>query len=101
MTREVHPEHETHAAPDAAMALARRTDALLALTSDKLFLVSPSGRAFLMYQVQGHSWIMMGDPVGDPDEWPVLLWRLRERADRSRAGAVRPEVVEAFRRFLG
>lgn len=69
------------AAPDAAMVLARRTDALLALTGDKLFLVSPSRRAFLMYQVQGHSWIMMGDPVGDPDDWPDLLWRLRERAD--------------------
>ncbi|MDO7836802.1 bifunctional lysylphosphatidylglycerol flippase/synthetase MprF [Sphingobium sp. HBC34] len=64
-----------------ALALARRTDACLALTGDKLFLTSPSGRAFLMYQVQGHSWIVMGDPVGDPAEWPDLLWRMRERAD--------------------
>lgn len=64
-----------------ALALARRTDACLALTGDKLFLTSPSGRAFLMYQVQGHSWIVMGDPVGDPTEWPDLLWRMRERAD--------------------
>ncbi|QGP81194.1 bifunctional lysylphosphatidylglycerol flippase/synthetase MprF [Sphingobium sp. CAP-1] len=66
---------------DAALALARRTDACLALTGDKLFLTSPSGRAFLMYQVQGHSWIVMGDPVGDTSEWPDLLWRIRERAD--------------------
>ncbi|HEX7876270.1 MAG TPA: bifunctional lysylphosphatidylglycerol flippase/synthetase MprF [Sphingobium sp.] len=65
----------------AALALATRTDAQLALTGDKRFLVSPSGRAFLMYQVQGHSWIVMGDPVGDLSEWPDLLWQLRERAD--------------------
>ena len=65
----------------AAMALAGRTDACLALTGDKRFLVSPSGRAFLMYQVQGHSWIVMGDPVGDPVEWPDLLWQMRERVD--------------------
>lgn len=65
----------------AALALASRTDACLALTGDKHFLVSPSGRAFLMYQVQGHSWIVMGDPVGDPAEWSDLLWQMRERAD--------------------
>jgi len=64
-----------------AIALAERTDACLALTGDKLFLTSPSGRAFVMYQIQGHSWIMMGDPVGDRTEWPDLLWQLRERAD--------------------
>lgn len=66
---------------EAALALAHRTDACLALTGDKRFLTSPSGRTFLIYQVQGHSWIVMGDPVGDPTEWPDLLWRIRERAD--------------------
>ncbi|WP_336958554.1 bifunctional lysylphosphatidylglycerol flippase/synthetase MprF [Sphingobium aquiterrae] len=64
-----------------ALALADRSDAFLSLTGDKLFLTSPSGRAFLMYQIQGHSWIMMSDPVGDRSEWPDLLWQLRERAD--------------------
>jgi phosphatidylglycerol lysyltransferase len=34
-----------------------------------------------MYQVQGHSWIVMGDPIGPRTEWPDLLWRIRERAD--------------------
>ena len=64
-----------------ALSLARRTDACLALTGDKRFLLSPSGRAFLIYQVQGHSWIVMGDPVGDPSEWLGLLWQIRDRAD--------------------
>jgi len=64
-----------------ALALAERTDAFLATTGDKLFLTSPSGRAFVMYQVQGHSWIVMGDPVGAREEWPDLLWQLREMAD--------------------
>lgn len=68
------------ASPDA-LALAERTDAFLATTGDKLFLTSQSGRAFVMYQVQGHSWIVMGDPVGDREEWPDLLWQLREMAD--------------------
>jgi hypothetical protein len=27
-----------------------------------------------MYQVQGQSWIVMGDPVGPRAEWPELIW---------------------------
>jgi phosphatidylglycerol lysyltransferase len=65
----------------AALHHATRSESMLALTGDKLFLAGPEGRSMLMYQVQGHSWIVMGDPVGDPTDWPELLWRLRERAD--------------------
>jgi phosphatidylglycerol lysyltransferase len=71
------------APPEAALALAERTDANLAYTGDKRFLVSESGQAFLMYQVRAGSWIVMGDPVGPQAEWTDLLWRLRELADAS------------------
>jgi len=66
-----------------ALALSRRTDAQLAFTGDKRFLASASGTCFLMYQIRGHSWIVMGDPVGARDEWNDLLWQLREQADAS------------------
>ena len=69
------------AVPPQAIAMARRADVNLALVGDKRFLVAESGRAFLMYQVRGHSWIVMGDPVGDESEWADLLWTLRERVD--------------------
>lgn len=64
-----------------ALFESERADTMLAWTGDKRFLVSESGRAFLMYQVQGQSWIVMGDPVGPEQEWAELLWRLRELAD--------------------
>ena len=35
----------------------------------------------LMYQLRGTSWIVMGDPIGDPAAWPALLWRIRDLAD--------------------
>ena len=60
---------------------AERTYASLALSGDKRFLISPGGDAFLMYQIHGHSWIVMSDPVGLQSEWPDLLWRLREHTD--------------------
>jgi len=63
------------------LSTADRTDAMLALTGDKRFLLSPKRDAFIMYQVRGGSWIMMADPVGARDAWPDLIWALRVKAD--------------------
>ena len=65
-----------------------RSDAALALLGDKRLLSDPGGLAFLMYQVQGGSWIAMGDPVGAPAEGDRLAWQLLEQADRHGARAV-------------
>jgi len=59
----------------------RNTYANLALLGDKSFLFSRTTDAFIMYGVEGHSWIVMGDPVGPEAEWPELVWRFREVAD--------------------
>jgi phosphatidylglycerol lysyltransferase len=66
---------------DLVFETCNRTDAMLAFAGDKRFVTSPSGKAFLMYQIQGNSWIVMSDPVGVKEEWPDLLWQLRNRAD--------------------
>jgi phosphatidylglycerol lysyltransferase len=67
----------------AAMIIAhdKNSQANLALLGDKPLLFSPSGRAFLMYGVEGRSWIAMGDPVGADDEKQELIWRFRELCD--------------------
>jgi phosphatidylglycerol lysyltransferase len=64
-----------------ALACAEKTEAMLAFTGDKRFLCAPEGDAFLSYQIQGHSWIAMGDPVGNRDRWGDLMWDFRTRAD--------------------
>jgi len=66
---------------EPALALADHTDAFLAFTGDKRFLLADEGDAFLMYRVEGANWIVMGDPVGNEARWSDLLWKLRERAD--------------------
>lgn len=66
--------------PSPFVAAASRSEAMLALTGDKRFL--HVGSAFAMYQIQGRSWIVMGDPVGSASRWAEVLWALRERADR-------------------
>ncbi|HEX3836875.1 MAG TPA: bifunctional lysylphosphatidylglycerol flippase/synthetase MprF [Steroidobacteraceae bacterium] len=51
------------------------------LTGDKHVLFSESQRSFIMYQVQGRSWIALGDPVGPRSEAEELVWRFRELSD--------------------
>ncbi|MEW6442543.1 MAG: bifunctional lysylphosphatidylglycerol flippase/synthetase MprF [bacterium] len=65
----------------AIVAAAPDTSANLALLGDKLFLMSENRNAFIMYGVEGRSWVAMGDPVGDEQESAELLWRFRERCD--------------------
>jgi phosphatidylglycerol lysyltransferase len=55
--------------------------AWLAALGDKRFLFSDSGRSFIMYGVQGRSWIALGAPVGLREERQELLWRFRELCD--------------------
>ena len=66
----------------AVVATSSRADANLAFLGDKRFLFSEAGDAFLMYQVQGRSWVAMGDPVGPAERASELLWAFRELADQ-------------------
>ena len=59
----------------------KNSQANIALLGDKALLFSPSGGAFLMYGVEGRSWIAMGDPVGADDEKQELIWQFRELCD--------------------
>lgn len=53
-----------------------------ALAADKELLFSPGGDAFLMYSVEGRSWVALGDPVGPERAATELAWRFRELSDR-------------------
>ena len=70
---------------ERARALIAGSDLTLAnaaLTGDKRLLFSEAGDAFVMYQIAGHSWIALGDPVGAQTGAEELVWRLREISDR-------------------
>jgi len=71
------------------------SQANLALLGDKPFLFSESGRSFVMYGVEGRSWIAMGDPVGADDEKSELLWKFRELVDLHAGWTVFYEVQRA------
>ena len=68
-----------------AMAACPRSDAMLAHTGDKRFLIAAEGDAFVMFRPQGRTWVVMGDPVGPRERWSGLIWDLRRLAHMSNA----------------
>ena len=69
------------------------TNANVALLGDKRFIVSPDEQAFLMYAISGHSWITMGDPVGERHSARSLIWQFAEAADHAGVRAVFYEIT--------
>jgi phosphatidylglycerol lysyltransferase len=63
------------------IATSDQTLANAALTGDKRLLFSDAGDSFIMYQIAGHSWIALGDPIGSGEGAEELVWRLREISD--------------------
>ncbi|MDX3924338.1 MAG: bifunctional lysylphosphatidylglycerol flippase/synthetase MprF [Shinella sp.] len=58
-------------------------DANLVRMGDKHVLFSETGKAFIMYGIQGRSWIALTDPIGDEGDFPELVWRFVETARAS------------------
>ncbi|GLQ93804.1 bifunctional lysylphosphatidylglycerol flippase/synthetase MprF [Dyella acidisoli] len=55
----------------------------LALMGDKSLLFDEESKAFIMYGIEGRSWVAMGDPVGRDDRArQELVWTFRERCER-------------------
>jgi phosphatidylglycerol lysyltransferase len=66
----------------AIVALSARTEANLAALGDKQFLFAGDGGGFVMYGVQGWSWVSMGDPVAPTSEATAgLVWQFKELVD--------------------
>jgi phosphatidylglycerol lysyltransferase len=74
-------------------------DANLVRMGDKQVLLSDSGRCFIMYGIQGRSWVALFDPVGDEEEAQELLWRFVEMAHAAGARAVLYQITPALLGF--
>lgn len=83
------PRHEPPSAAELERArpLIRRyrsAQAHLALMGDKHLLFGPAGKAFVMYDIEGRSWVSMGDPIGeDEDARRELVWNFMEQCERA------------------
>jgi phosphatidylglycerol lysyltransferase len=79
---EVEPPSDDELQTAAAIVAAQpHAYANLAFLRDKALLFNDSRDAFLMYAVQGRTWVAMGDPVGPPERVPDLIRLFLERCD--------------------
>jgi phosphatidylglycerol lysyltransferase len=67
---------------DAIVKASKRTNANLAFLGDKQFVLNEKKNTFIMYGVEGRSWVAMGEPVGPEDEWEDLAWKFIELSDQ-------------------
>lgn len=96
--------HESAADHDLAKALPivasqGVADANLVRMGDKQILMSESGQCFIMYGVQGRSWVALFDPIGNQDEASELLWRFVEMAQAAGGRAVLYQITPATLTF--
>jgi len=84
---QVHQAAPSEEQLDTALPLIRQspdTQAYLALMGDKALLFDPMHAAFIMYDVEGRSWVAMGDPIGtDDDARRELVWTFLEQCERA------------------
>jgi len=83
----------------AAAIIARQQDpdANLALAGDKTLFFSENDDAFLMYAIQGRSWVVYGDPVGPSGAVRELAWSFYETARGANARPVFYKLTERYR----
>jgi phosphatidylglycerol lysyltransferase len=74
-------------------------DANLVRMGDKRLMFSDNGKAFIMYGIQGRSWIALFDPVGPAEETPELVWRFVEEARAQGGRAIFYQISPALLPF--
>ncbi|HEY3045089.1 MAG TPA: phosphatidylglycerol lysyltransferase domain-containing protein, partial [Vicinamibacterales bacterium] len=77
------PEPTDHELQEAAAIIAAQesTFPFLVFLRDKALLFNNDRTAFVMYAVQGRTWVALGDPVGPPECVPGLIREFLERCD--------------------
>lgn len=96
----IQPARAHTRAPDpATLARARQIvhagndpEACLALSGDKALFFNDAGTAFIMYAVQGKSWVACADPVGPREAIEDLAWAFWDEAWENAARPIHYEV---------
>src|SRR5206468_10258191 len=75
------PTEDDLSAAAAIIATQPATYPYLVFLRDKAILFDDDRRAFIMYGVQGRTWVALGDPVGPPDRASNLIRLFLEKCD--------------------
>lgn len=76
------PGPEILAAAAEIVTASPHSNGYLALLGDKRLLFDEARSGFLMYGVEGRSWVSMGDPIAPPEATRELAWQFRALVER-------------------
>ena len=71
------PDPEQLAKAKLIVSQAASTQPNLALLGDKALMFDDQQKGFVMYSVEGRSWVALGDPIGPPEVARDLAWSYR------------------------
>ena len=78
-----------------------KVSATLALLDDKALLLNKKGDAFLMYGIEGKSWVALGDPIGHPRDQEELSQKFSRLCRNQKAWPIFYQVdQENFQMYL-
>ena len=69
-----------------------RSSANLVFLKDKSIFYNKKGNCFVMYRIKGHSWVVLGDPVGPLEEWGTTIREFLTQCDLYNGMAVFTEI---------
>lgn len=96
-TRPAVPDSKAQEQAKAIINNQNTPSACIALLGQNALYFSENQDAFIMYGIQGNSWIAFGDPVGNPAAFSDLAWSFWEDAYTQ---AARPIMYEVTRENL-
>lgn len=76
--------------------LSSTTDAYLALLGDKEIIFDDSKNSFIMFGKSGHSFVAMGDPIGDEKTFGSCIWKFYNHCKTNKKETVFYEINKNY-----
>jgi len=96
LIRPSRPTDEDMETVKSIIELSGKPDGYMALLGDKYIYFNKSRTAFIMYGIQGKSWIVLGDPVGKKNDIKEIIWDFSEECYKEDANLVFFEVSHDY-----
>jgi len=90
------PDDATLKVAEGIIRSSKDTNGHLAMLRDKYLFFDEKNENFLMYGVEGKSWVCLGDPIGNGKNVKELIWDFHELANLHQGCAVFYEVSEKY-----
>lgn len=78
------------------ISLSSTTDAYLSLLGDKEIIFDDSKNSFIMFGKSGHSFVAMGDPVGDEKTFGSCIWKFYNHCKANKKETVFYEINKNY-----